>query len=158
MGFQSGNFPYKLPKLSNTSILTPNWKGINLEKRRFAPTFLSTAQRFSSSNDNWGCHPSYIPIAKGDPSGPAYWLRTVIGRNTPENRRIVSLKDKGIRSVVFRDWLWGNLIVTRCFQRRIEEEINRANPEKEHQEILRRATISPANVCSKLIFRNENYQ
>jgi len=24
MGFQSGNFPYKLPKLSNTNILTPN--------------------------------------------------------------------------------------------------------------------------------------
>jgi hypothetical protein len=59
MGFQSGDFPYKLPELSKAITLTPNWTRIKQKngacvskKRCFAPTFGSTAQRFSSSSRN----------------------------------------------------------------------------------------------------------
>jgi hypothetical protein len=50
MGFQSGNFPYKLPKLNNMNLLAPDWTGMSIKKWCFAPTFVSIAQRFRSSN------------------------------------------------------------------------------------------------------------
>jgi hypothetical protein len=50
MGFQSGNFRYKLPKLGKKYF---NTKLSEYQlKKQFSPTFVSTAQRFSSSIAN----------------------------------------------------------------------------------------------------------
>jgi hypothetical protein len=51
-------------------------------------------------------------------------------QNSHEYGRILSLKDKGIRTVAFRDWAKGGLIVTTCFQWRSKEEGNQVNLKK----------------------------
>ena len=85
------------------------------------------------------------PVSKGLPFGPPCWLQAIIASTALENGRILSLKGRGIRTFAFRDWALDTLIVTHCFQGRIEEHGNQANLLKEHRMILCLPKTPPIN-------------
>ena len=78
-------------------------------------------------NDNWWGHAYDLPFFQGVPLGLAYWLRTVIDRTTPENRRILPWGTRGTGYVPRGDKAQGGLIVSTCFKKRNQREDNHIN-------------------------------
>jgi len=119
--------------------ITWHWARLRYPKKviRFALTYQVVPEILIISIDNSGASFSLPCNLKEVPFRPAYWLQTVIDRNTPWNGGS-SHRRPGHGRIRWRGLEGWSLIVDSCLQKGIKEKGKPVNPERGKEGVLLR--------------------